>query len=367
MKILVILNDLDIGGAQNYTINLMNCFVSLGHEVFLRVLSNNVQLIDRIDKRIETQIWIRQNKIDISVIRKIRNEIKNEKYNLVISSYILYVKLASIFLKNKTKILYPIHSTVPRTKKDFYFNYIMFKLKKKNEVFLSSIDNQTDYLVKKYNLSKSFFHQIYNGVDTNRFNLAPVEFSRAVFLNKLNIPPNNEIILMVAGYRPEKRHLDAIEAFKILYSKNSNSHLVCVGDNREKERDLLKTYVENNNIKNILLLTAKEAGEVIKFYWVADIFTLTSNRVETFPISVLEALSCGVPCVLTDTGGAIDIIKEEKYGKVVPPNQPSEIAKAWDAVLKNNKKIDKKDIREYVVNNFSIEISAKNYLNIVIK
>lgn len=40
MKILVILNDLDIGGAQNYTISLMNEFVKLGHKVELRILSN---------------------------------------------------------------------------------------------------------------------------------------------------------------------------------------------------------------------------------------------------------------------------------------------------------------------------------------
>jgi hypothetical protein len=63
MKILVILNDLDIGGAQNYTISLMNEFVKLGHKIELRVLSNNLLLKHRLDKQINVKVWERKKKI----------------------------------------------------------------------------------------------------------------------------------------------------------------------------------------------------------------------------------------------------------------------------------------------------------------
>jgi len=44
MKILCILNDLDIGGAQSYTINLINGFYDKGIDVRLMVLSNNIPI-----------------------------------------------------------------------------------------------------------------------------------------------------------------------------------------------------------------------------------------------------------------------------------------------------------------------------------
>lgn len=365
MRILVILNDLDIGGAQNYTINLMNCFVYLGHEVFLRVLSNNIPLEDRLNKSIDTQIWARQKKIDISVIKKIREEIIYGNYDLIISSYVVYTKLASLFLKNKTRILYPIHSTIPRTKRDYYFYYLLYRLKNKNEVFISSIDNQTKYLERKYKLRESFFQQIYNGIDTDRFYLPPVTFNRGEFLKTIGLTPKERIILMVAGYREEKRHIDAIKAFEILNKEIPNIRLVCVGDNREKEKKELQNFINQNRIENITLLIASEAGDVRNYYWSAELFTLTSNKVETFPISVLEALACGLPCVLTDTGGARDIIKNEINGFVIPIEDTLSIANAWKKILLRSNNFNKINISDFVKTNFSIKNSAKDYLKLI--
>ncbi|MBM3206867.1 MAG: glycosyltransferase, partial [Candidatus Staskawiczbacteria bacterium] len=98
MKILVVLNDLDIGGAQNYTIALVNEFVKLGHDVNLVVLSENLLLKDRLSSDVDVRVWKRRFKIDIAVLGKLRSEIVKGNYDGVISSYILYQKIATFGL-----------------------------------------------------------------------------------------------------------------------------------------------------------------------------------------------------------------------------------------------------------------------------
>lgn len=365
MKILCVLNDLDIGGAQNYTISLMNEFVKLGHQVELRVLSDNLQLKRRINSQVRIQVWERKKKIDFHVLSKIRNEIKYNHYDAVIASYIIYQKLSTVFLKNKPINIYPIHSTIPKSKKAILFNHIIFRCKWKNEIFLTSIDNQTKYLSEVYNLRQSFFEQIYNGVDTNKFILPPAEFNRNEFLKSKGINSKNKIILMVAGYRKEKRHVDAIEAFILLQNVFKDISLVFVGDNRIDEYNMLLEYAKTKNASNIYFFTASAAGDVRNFYWSSDIFTLTSNRVETFPITVLEAMACGLPCVLTDIGGAVDIIIEGNNGYLVEPGNIKSIKNGWKKTLQDIGYFDKQDIRKNIITKYSIQNSASQYLNLM--
>ncbi|KUO61698.1 hypothetical protein APF79_03600 [bacterium BRH_c32] len=363
LKILVVLNDLDIGGAQNYTISLMNEFLKLGNEVHLRILSQNVPLLERLNKNINVKIYSRNSKLDFRIIKKIRNELKYENYDAVISSDIHYQKIANYFINKDYKILYPIHFTIARGSKSYFINFITFRFKKKNEIFITSIERQTNYLVKKYKLNKSFFTQIHNGVDTNKFILAPKSFSRNEFLLRIGIDPISKVILMVAGFREEKRHIDAVKAFSKLFNKRKDVYLVLVGDNRISEQNLLQEFVDINYIDNVKIFSAAEAGNIIDYYWAADLFTLTSDKVETFPISVLEAMSCGVPCVLTDVGGAKDIIVNDTYGRVVPKHDLDAISKSWIDILES--KIDARKNRAHIEQNYSLTIAVEKYLNLM--
>jgi len=101
MNLLVVLNSLDIGGTENYTINLMNQFVHSGHCVKLIVLSNGLSLKDRLSQTVDLCVLPRKYKPDFSVLRRLRREIKTRKYNAVISPYVIYQKLATIFYSKK--------------------------------------------------------------------------------------------------------------------------------------------------------------------------------------------------------------------------------------------------------------------------
>jgi glycosyltransferase involved in cell wall biosynthesis len=63
-----------------------------------------------------------------------------------------------------------------------------------------------------------------------------------------------------------------------------------------------------------------------------DVFVLPSAW-EALPISILEALACGVPQVVTDVGGNPEAVRDGETGLVVPPHDPTALAQAVVALL----------------------------------
>ena len=59
-----------------------------------------------------------------------------------------------------------------------------------------------------------------------------------------------------------------------------------------------------------------------------DVFSLSSYS-ETFPMSVLEAMACGVPVVATKVGGLPEMVTDGREGLLVPPRDPEALADAW--------------------------------------
>lgn len=363
MYILFILNSLTIGGAENYSVSLMNEFVNIGHKVELMVLSNDLSLANRLSQSVEMKVMPRRRRFDVSVLLQIRGIIKRNRYDAVVSSYSWYSRLAALFLRDIPLTVYPLHSTIPMGMKSDLLRFIDFRLKRLNEIYLTSTDSQTDYLVSRYCLNRGFFSQIYNGVDTEKFTIPTAGFDRRLFMTKLRIPQDHRVILIVAGFRVEKKHTDAFEAFRILQTKVNDVTLLCVGNNNEGHRTLLQSYIHQRGIKNIVLLTAKEAGDVREYYWIADLFTLTSDKVETFSISALEAMASGVPCVLTDIGGARDYIHDGFNGFLSKANDVKDISEKWQMALYDHD-FDKKMIRENIINRYSIKESTRRYIDL---
>ena len=167
-----------------------------------------------------------------------------------------------------------------------------------------------------------------NGIDLQLFR--PNPNARATIRRNLGIPADAPVIGMVGRFHPQKDHYNFIQAAQQLYQSQPEARfLLCGEDVTWKNAELVK-WIEDAEIRERCLLLGKR-DDIPDLTAAFDIATLSSMG-EGFPNVVVEAMACGVPCVVTDVGDSARIVADT--GTVVPRRDPQALANAWHAMLK---------------------------------
>jgi glycosyltransferase involved in cell wall biosynthesis len=358
-KIIFSIHGLSIGGAEKFLISLVN---NLDHSIFdCTIISysiNNPMYIE-LSKEVKFLIFSRKFKFDIIPIFETRNYIKKSKPDLIFcigffSFFLMHI--SSLFNLQTINRIISYHTTIHRNLKDHLMMKFYSKFIKKTDKIVSVCNNQFEYTASRYNINRLLFTTIYNGVDTNYWRLPNNIEKRSFIRDQYKIPSDAKVFIKVACFRTEKNHKAAVDAFYILNKSGlQNCYLIFVGDGILKK--IIQNYVHKLNLSNKVLFAGHQS-DVRPYYWASNFFTLTSKKTETFSISALEALSCGLPCVLTDIGGANEIIDEGSNGYLSNINHEN-IAEQWNKILYDS--FDKEAISLNIKNNFSLDLMVKKY------
>ena len=129
------------------------------------------------------------------------------------------------------------------------------------------------------------------------------------YYKKRYAPNNEKIICHVSNFRKVKRIEDVIIAFEGI-SKEIDAKLLLVGDGPERAR--LEQLSRNSKFnKNIFFLgSLKSTKEVLN---ISDLFMLPSSK-ESFGLSALEAMACGVPVIASESGGIPEVVLHGESG-----------------------------------------------------
>ncbi len=136
-------------------------------------------------------------------------------------------------------------------------------------------------------------------VITNGVDLTPYEGAKAK-------EKWNSNFICVAGFRPVKNHELLFRGFAELKKSGRAFHLTCCGggETLEASKQLVKTL----GIEQEVTFTGW-IKDVSSYLSNADCFVLTSHY-EGSPISIIEALAGGLPCIAPKVGGIPDMIKD---------------------------------------------------------
>jgi len=147
-----------------------------------------------------------------------------------------------------------------------------------------------------------------NGFNTERFH--PDESARDWLLDQLNLSKDILLIGLVARFDPMKDQRTFLKAAALLALEYDTVHFVMVGSGIDRDnRELISLMDEN-----------------------LDIATSSSAFGEGFSNTIGEAMSCSIPCVVTDVGDSAQIVGDT--GQVVPSRDPEAMARAWGRLLK---------------------------------
>lgn len=136
---------------------------------------------------------------------------------------------------------------------------------------------------------------------------------------------NNIVLAYVGRLAPEKNLPFLLRAFKGVASAYDDARLLLIGDGPEK--DNLEDSVLNMGIADKVHFTGMVPHTEVPCYMTtADAFVISSTA-ETFGLSVVEAMACGLPGLGIDSPGIRDIIEDGKTGFLAQDDLASFTAK----------------------------------------
>jgi glycosyltransferase involved in cell wall biosynthesis len=356
-KVLFITNGLAVGGAEKLLVDIVNRIdLNKIQPTIVSINTSNALAANIIPNRVEVYTYPRRWRYDLSPALKIRKLIAEKNIDVIVPFAMydfFFSRIATLGWKNYPQTNIYIHMTVPPTRKWFLQDWFYTRLLRDADRFISVCNAQAAYWSQTYGISPDKFITVYGGVDVKHFAYGSDQSQRRDIRKEYGISNDDFVILQVANFHPYKHHEDALMAFKLLSERSSQtSYILLVGSGTAERLSTLTHMARQLEISDRVLFCGTQE-DVRPFIEAANIFTLTSVT-ETFSIAALEAMAMGVPCVITDIGGASEMIFEGKNGFLVEPQNPVAIADGWHKVLTENHLFDKAQIRELVVDRFSI-------------
>jgi sugar transferase (PEP-CTERM/EpsH1 system associated) len=223
--------------------------------------------------------------------------------------------------------------------------------------FVGVSQELTEYLATTVKVSRKKLMTIINGVDINKFKPL-IHVERNVLRRKLGFTESDKIIGTVCRLDPIKNLNFLISCIPAITESVSETRLVIVGDGSIRES--LITYVKTLGLgSRIVFLGQKE--EIEKILPIFDIYACTSLS-EGTSMTILEAMSCGLPIVASAVGGNVRLV-DGSNGIVFPLNDAASFTEAVASLLSEPAVRSKKGrrSREKVEGDFSVERMVRQY------
>ena len=230
-----------------------------------------------------------------------------------------------------------------------------------------SLSRQITDEIKSLPLEHAKAVEIPQGVNTERFE--PADVRERIRLRKKFALPERPIALYAGVFDTRKNVEWLVRTWMNHRDLFADWCLLLVGPPSRDERD--------KGLRENLIRQVKQAGmdrdvlfadfspRLEDYYRTADLFILPSKN-EGLPNVVLEAMACGLPCVVTRISGTDDLINHGESGMLFEVNDDSSFVSAIAPLLSDpqRRKFMGEAATTEIRTRFSSEISAERYLNL---
>jgi glycosyltransferase involved in cell wall biosynthesis len=244
-------------------------------------------------------------------------------------------------------------------------NYFSKKKYGKNVDAIIAISEGVKEVLMKGGIPESLIEVIPSGIDFSPFD----EVTSSDYLHReFSFAPDDYLVGIVAHLADHKGHKYLIQAMKILkeYLKENKDNIkaIIVGGGPLKLRKELDKQAKNLQVKDIVYFLGFRE-DIPQILSSLDLFVLTSY-LEGMGTSLLDAMAARLPVVATKTGGIPEVVTHRKTGLLVPPRNPSSLAKAILKLYKDRDLASRLGQKGYEVvhKKFSAEAMAKKIIDL---
>ncbi|NLW48655.1 MAG: glycosyltransferase family 4 protein [Firmicutes bacterium] len=162
---------------------------------------------------------------------------------------------------------------------------------------------------------------LWNGVDVERF-------------SKVCRNNSNEIRFTYVGYFGNHKGVDVLISALPLIDSNQRVRINLVGEGEAKG-----SYIEqlnNNHCINMVKFWGKvDNRNIEKVYRDTDVLVLPSIWPENQPVSITEAMACGIPVIVSNIGGSVELVEDGVTGYLFEPRNENDLAEKMDKIIQN--------------------------------
>lgn len=317
---LLLISDLEFGGAQRQVIELANSMDPERFEVHVCSLSDYVPLADGLfDRESRLHIIRKAHKFDIAVVPRLARLMRQLKAKVVHT----FLFDAEFFGRLAGRLAgVPIIIGSERNchylpQKRHLWAYRLTGAC--NDLIIANSNAGADFNSRTFNVPRSKYRVVHNGVDTKRFRPGDgIALRRA-----LEIPAECGVVGMFASFKPQKNHGFLLRAARRVLDRTPNVRFLFIGDELYKGMSGSLPYkrqveglVDQFGLRQFCVFLGNRA-DVENYYPVCDLTVLPSLS-EGTPNVALESMACGVPVVASDVSDNAQIIPDGEVGFIVP-------------------------------------------------
>ncbi|MFQ5692676.1 MAG: glycosyltransferase family 4 protein [Nitrospinota bacterium] len=166
-------------------------------------------------------------------------------------------------------------------------------------------------------------------VDTQEFRPGAARTSAGA---ALGLEGGEPVVGTVSRLAPDRGHLCLLEAFATIRAEVRGARLLIAGKGEFGTE--VARRVRASGLEREVILTGFWEGHVRDVLGPMRVFVLQSSGSEGTGRALLEAMACGLPCVVTASEGLEEIVEDGKTGLVVPPADARSLAEAVVRLLR---------------------------------
>jgi len=191
-----------------------------------------------------------------------------------------------------------------------------------------------------------------NGVDLDHFKRD--ENGRITTRNAWRIPETSRLIGQVGPLTPSQDYSTFLHAAAIVAKSRDDVHFVCIGGSSHNASNELRRLGERLGLGERIIWTGAVTLQA-STYSALDLLVSSSASGEGVPMTIAEAMACGVPVVTTDAGDAAWVVGDDRF--VVPSSNPEALADAMLRMLQDvdDRLIDRGALRARIDRDLSVE------------
>jgi glycosyltransferase involved in cell wall biosynthesis len=325
---LFLLNNLGVGGSERKIVRLANRLTEEGVHVSLVSLNGPYTIEPGVRRDVPLKKLERKGKFSLRALLRLREIIVRERPATILAVNLyqaLYVSLATLLLPYRPRTVALVNTST------FRGHGAMKRL-------YQAVLSRFDLTVHGSDAQRRFWSRanrpvpenstvIYNGVDSDHFEVTG-SFEAAKRLRaSLGLKAESFLLGTVGRLAPEKNQEVLLTTLRRLRVTRVDAHLVLAGGGPLRER-LLRRAAELEIADRVHFIG--EIDDVRPVLAALDVFVLPSVAVESFSNAALEAMAMGRPVILSNIGGAREMIQDGVEGYVV---SPTELAARLPAIL----------------------------------